>query len=1162
MRDKFFTKVASLVSPVLLAAAFFSNSGAAVGDTDQQFAEQTDRQSVVIEEKLETIPTYPVGLADKNPIFYTGRVYQGAQGRVYPYAMRDILSDEKVDKQYRLLYLENEFVKIGIAPDLGGRILQGTDKTNGYEFFYRQHVIKPALIGMLGAWISGGVEWNIPHHHRPSSFMPIDWSTKSNDDGSKTVYVGETEFRHRMKWEVALTLYPGKSYVEANVVVENRSPFIQSMLSWANVSVHCDENYQVIFPPSVQFGTGHSKTEFCNWPIDNGVDISWWKNHDKYSRSVFAWDFDSDFLAGYDHKKESGTAHVGNCKVVGGKKFFLWGNHASARVWDEALSDEDGPYLELMVGGWSDNQPDYSWIGPYEKRRYKHYWFPISKIRNVKNANLHGALNLERENANSFFVGYSPTQQYDQARLALAVGEREIWSQVVDVAPDKPFVTTVALNDEDAKIADSEFKLTVSDAEGKELVAYAPVVLEKQEKPEPVKPFGDPKEYKTNEELYLAGLRLEQFHNGQRDPLEFYNEALSRDPGDSRVNTAVGLRALRNGKWAESARRFEKALERLEKRYTRVKDGEPHYYLGVAYRGLGREQDAVDQFWKATWTTEYQAAAFFQLAELAAKRGDYRQANELIDRSLYVNVTSAKAATFKAWTTRKLKEAGVDPRNHAYEIEANRIYVSDFNIASDEMCNIFLNLVVEADPLDYTAKIEQGFLDGNVAKAFKDIENGRGTLDARADDAMIRQQELLETVVDYVNRGAYEEANALLDAAIQYGSPFANVSTVWYYKGWALQLAGKEEDAKKAFEKGATFSNGYVFAFRPEERALYETVLAICPNDAQARYEYGMLLYFFEDKDEAIAQWNRATELRPDFANAWRNAGFAAENKGELDAAFEDYRKAVDADKSDPRYVYEYDKLAEKIGISANERLKFLETRSEAVFKYDDSVARLVELYNLTGQYDKALDALANRHFHVWEGGRDVHSLFVDARLLRGLKRLDENDADGALKDFQAAGTYPKNFEAAAPLGGGQNAKLLYLQGLAFEKKGDVENAKMAFEASVAEENKPDALRSEPTCYRVLALRKLGKTENAKQLETQYAQAVADEAEKAPLVNEYSKFGEEKTNVERAADSFFQQGLAARLEGNAEKAKDAFEKCLKIAPNNLWATAMRDARLD
>lgn len=735
----------------LVVGAIWGSGGA----SDARSAEP-----VVASEEIELIPTYPYGLADQNPIFYTGRVYQGAQGRVYPYAMRDILGDDKKDAPYRILRLENEYVKLGIAPDLGGRIFQATDKSDNYDFFYRQHVVKPALIGMLGAWISGGVEWNIPHHHRPSTFMPIDWAVVGNEDGSKTAFVGETEIRHRMKWNVATKLYPGKSLVEAEVTVENRSAFIQSMLSWANVSVHCNENYQVIFPPSVQFGTGHSKTQFCNWPIDGGVDISYWKNHTSGSRSVFAWDFDSDFLAGYDLGKDAGTVHVGNVHVVAGKKFFLWGNNPSAKVWDSVLTDDDGSYLELMVGGWSDNQPDYSWIGPGETRRYKHYWYPISKIRNVKNANLNGAINLEKLNATEVFVGFCPTEKLNGAVMTLKVGSELAWSQNVDVSPAAPYVATITL---DQPLDDEPLALDVADSEGRELITWQTVVLEKKELPKAVDPYGDPTDYKTVEELYLAGMRLEQFHNGQRDPMDFYNEALKRDPGDARVNTAVGIRLLRDGKWSEGAVFLERALERLERNYTRVRDGEPHYYLGLAYRNMGREKDSEDQFWKASWTTGYQAAAFYQLAELAARRGRYLEALELSNRSLTSNADNPKVLTFKAWAIRKvLDERSKDPKAQSIYIGGNRVYETD-ELAMTRAIAI-LDEVLKRNPLDYGAALERAFFEkSSIAATFAAIEDGRGALDSRPDSAVVRQQELLETAIDYINRGAYDDARAFGD---------------------------------------------------------------------------------------------------------------------------------------------------------------------------------------------------------------------------------------------------------------------------------------------------------------------------------------------------------------------------------------------------------------
>lgn len=321
-------------------------------------------QQVNMKSVTEKIPTYQIGAPEIDPIFFTGRVYQGAEGYIYPYPLYDVLTEKQVQQDYNVLRLDNQYVDIAILPEIGGRIFAASDKTNDYPFFYTQTGVKPALIGMLGAWLSGGVEWNIPDHHRASSYMPINWTMKENEDGSKTIWVGETELRHRLKWSVGVSVYPNRSWVEAKIKVINPTPMIQSMLYWANVSVHCNDQYQVIFPPDVQFGADHHKVYFTNWPIGEANlgsgendDLSWWKNFTGNSRSIFAWGSEMSFLAGYDYGKDAGTVHVANRHIVPGKKFFLWGNNANGEMWNKILSDNDGHYLELMVGGYSDNQP-------------------------------------------------------------------------------------------------------------------------------------------------------------------------------------------------------------------------------------------------------------------------------------------------------------------------------------------------------------------------------------------------------------------------------------------------------------------------------------------------------------------------------------------------------------------------------------------------------------------------------------------------------------------------------------------------------------------------------------------------------------------------------------------------------------------------------------
>ena len=160
------------------------------------------------------IPTYKTGQPDKNPMFLEKRVYQGSSGAVYPHPVIDKISDEKVDKTYNALFLENEYLKIMVLPELGGRIQMALDKTNGYHFVYYNSVIKPALVGLAGPWISGGIEFNWPQHHRPSTFDPVDFCIEDNADGSKTIWVNELEQMFHTKGMAGFTLYPGRAYLE------------------------------------------------------------------------------------------------------------------------------------------------------------------------------------------------------------------------------------------------------------------------------------------------------------------------------------------------------------------------------------------------------------------------------------------------------------------------------------------------------------------------------------------------------------------------------------------------------------------------------------------------------------------------------------------------------------------------------------------------------------------------------------------------------------------------------------------------------------------------------------------------------------------------------------------------------------------------------------
>ncbi|HRR55850.1 MAG TPA: DUF5107 domain-containing protein, partial [Acidobacteriota bacterium] len=328
MLNSYVMNLSRLFSAVLFASMLSVRPALSVGS------------EVRIWEEDVVLPTYRLDPPDPNPMFYRHEAYQGAQKRIYPYPFQEHVTNIREEKSYRFVFLENEYVRLSVLPELGGRIFSALDKTNGYDFFYRQSVIKPALIGMLGAWISGGVEWCVFHHHRNTTFMPVDYYLAENPDGSKTVWIGETERRHRMHWVIGVTLHPGRSYVETTVKLFNRTPFSHSMLYWANVAVHANDQYQVVFPPSVRIATYHAKTDFIHWPIGDtvyrgvdyrGVDLSWWKNHPE-PNSFFAWRLAEDFMGGYDHGRRAGVVHVGNHHLVSGAKLWEWGPGPRGRV--------------------------------------------------------------------------------------------------------------------------------------------------------------------------------------------------------------------------------------------------------------------------------------------------------------------------------------------------------------------------------------------------------------------------------------------------------------------------------------------------------------------------------------------------------------------------------------------------------------------------------------------------------------------------------------------------------------------------------------------------------------------------------------------------------------------------------------------------------------
>jgi tetratricopeptide (TPR) repeat protein len=1081
---------------------------------------------VRIWEEPLVIPTYKIGEPERNPMFYSGRAYQGAKGPIYPYPLLDKITDIREDKTYKAVYLENQYIKLCVLPEIGGRILSAQDKTNGYDFIYHQHVIKPSLIGMLGAWISGGVEWNVPHHHRATTYMTIDHTIEENPDGSKTIWVGEVELRHRMKWIVGLTLHPDKSYIEATAKLINRTPFVHTSLFFANVAVHANENYQVIFPPSTEFATYHAKTQFSRWPISNsvfngvdytrGVDVSWWKNHPAPT-SWFAWNYEEDFFGGYDHGKQAGIVHIADHHVVPGKKFFEWGNGPEGVMWDKILTETDGPYLELMAGAYSDNQPDYSWIQPYEVKMWKQFWYPIRQLGGIKNANLDAAVNLEMGRDGVARIALNTTHEVQGARVLLRAGEKVLLDKRLDTSPEKPFTEAVPLP---LGVKEDDLSVMLLSPSNKELISYRPLKPKDSPIPEPVRTPLPPKVIKTVEELYLTGLRLEQFYSPAFEPYPYYEEALRRDPADSRVNTALGILYCKRGMFAEAEAKFRTALKRLTHDYTSPKDGEASYYLGVALSSQGKDADAYDAFYKATWSNAWRAAGYFQLAQIASRHGHYAQALDFVERSILANGLNTKAINMKAALTRRM----------GHNDEAAQLAAS----------------VLASDPLDFLAGNESCLTNASAGKpseAKKCLEE----LTVLMHGAV---QSYLELATDYGAWGMWDEA---IDALSRYAGVDESRKDVnpmvHYYLGYFWEMKGDEAKAREYYEHASSMRPDYCFPFRMESIRVLEKAMKKNPRDARAPYYLGNLLYDLQPEN-AIKAWETARILDDGFATVHRNLGFAyARVEKNLSKAIASMEQAIACNKRDPRLYYERDLLYEAAGVSPEKRLQLLEANQQTVLERDDAVQQQITLYVLLGQYDKAIEMVTNRHFHVWEGGGDIHDVYINAHLLRGHQHFRDKRYREALQDYEAALDYPENLEVGRPYRPDREPEILYFLGLAHARLGKGSKAQTFYEKAVAEK-----IENSPVLYfQGLAYRKLGKEAQAGAIFAGLIKSGTTLISETNDVDYFAKFGGKRSKAAVVAHAHYLMALGYLGQDKQVEAKAEFQKVLRHDGSHLGA---------
>jgi tetratricopeptide (TPR) repeat protein len=1045
-----------------------------------------------------TIPTYELGPPDPNPPFALVNPHP-----VYPYAMLDDLSDRRVPKSWRAIYLENRYLKITILPELGGHVYSVYDKLNHREMLYRNQVIKYGLVGPRGAWIAGGMEFSFPFAHTTDTVSTVESTLHQNSDGSATAVVGAIDWVSKMYWQIALTLRPDTARLEEGVTLFNATPLNHLYLFWTNTAVPASDDLQYIYPMRETI----SDDPFAivqSWPMWEGVDQSWYKN-DPSALAIFARDVHRNFFGAYYHQSNYGVVHVADFRQDPGKKLWSWGTARSGRIWDNILSDEDGPYNEIQSGRFA-TQGYREFMEPHRVEQWTEYWYPVSGLNGgFVEATSQMALNVsfsESGTSGKVKLLLSPVVNIRNATVTVSLGT-SLLRTIPNVQLSPLHAATYTIPAPDLDRARKELRVKIQSAQGNVLLdwsASAPIDGNPDLVPSVGKPLQTPVAVTPEtsvEQLYLQGVFLQKTGDTE-GARKIYEQVLQRDPGYVPALLQQASYEYRAANYATSERLIDLASQR-ESENPMVA-----YTAGLTYRAEGRLSLASNAFWSAIHYGPAStpglslSAAYLELGEIAIHQGDYAKAVDLLQQAVDSNPADALALTDLAVAQR-------------------------------------LNGNAQAAALS-SAKAQQQMplLPYALAENWLDTAGPKPAANPEwAQTIGSDPQNYLAIAAWYHDLGAWKSSDAVLHAVIANLPAHSLSPMVYYYLAANARQQGDQHQAEQFAARAALLPIAEVFPNSITDAAVLTETVQQNPQDAHARYALGNFLFAHARYDEAAAQWSAA--LAENFVNPvlLRNLGvYEWHIKHDIGSAADHYTCAIALSPNDYRLYTDLDEIYEEAG-NAAAREKLFHQAPAGVLDRDTVRARRALSFIEQLQPDPALALLANHRFKPWEGGVMIHSMFARANIQKGRQALVEHKPEQAADDFKTAMEYPEDLGTGRPAQPEQ-AEQFYWLGVALAAQGKTAEAAEAWETATHSSGNADV-------FSALAYRKLGQNDRARQMLEQ----CIENARRPGAV----------------AEDFLIAGLAAHSQGDKEHAREYFRHALALDPL-FWPARIAMAEMD
>ncbi len=896
-----------------------------------------------------TLPTYEEGPPDPNPPFD-----QFATNRFnYPYTLRNNLTDRRVDHEWRAIYLENEYLKCSVLPDIGGHLYTCVDKINSKPIFYANPSIKKAEIGYRGAWAAFGIEFNFPVSHNWVSMSPVDFAFAKQDDGSAAVTVGNIDRVYGMQWTVELVLRPKSTVLEQRVTLNNRSDVRHRFYWWNNAGVEVWDDSRIQYP--MRFAASHGFTEVQPWPVEaDGTDLSLIRNHTKGPVSLFVLGSREPFMGVWNPRTNAGTVHFADYAELPAKKIWSWGVDADGLDWRKALSDNESGYVEVQAGLFR-NQETYAFLQPRQTISFSEYWMPVREIGGIARANLAGTLQLGRKDT-ALMVGLNVNHPIKNASLRILDGNQRMFDQNADLSPERVWSHelrlanprdkyTFELRDERGAVllrqTEDEYDWTpVADVQVGPQTTYRILPAEKRSE-------GDWIQLANQQEL--EGRLLQA--------LETYKQALTKYP-----DSFGGQKAA--GRLCASLLRFAEAKTYLETVHARdTSDAEVSYYLGVAYEGLGEARLARLAYEEAHRLPSFRAAGALRLGELSAREGDLNQAEAYLQAGLSAAPNDVRTAEELAAVRRAL---GKSEAAHHFAQEWLTRFPHSY----------FLREVLGTPDLNHLAN-----------------------------DA----ERVLNVAVQYVRLGMYQPALEVLSR--QYPAmvpdegepgllPPRRHPMVAYFQAYCLEKLG--QSASLPYQSASELSTLYVFPSRAEELDVLRAAIRSNASDGTAHYLLGTLYFSRGLTDEALVEWNAARRFAPELPVVNASIGLAHLHvKNDPEQALAAFREGLRNDRNNVELYEGTDQALSLLKRPARERVEMLELYPDRANMPTRLIYELILNLAEAGDYDAATELFRNRFFAREEGGTNVRQVWIEVQLQHALSSVRSGHCSEALSALE-----------------------------------------------------------------------------------------------------------------------------------------------------------------